>query len=161
MLPPSRSRRIAKWTGLVRLAKWGGMVACVMLVALFVASAWWYVTAWSAGRYYRSFGIGAGVIEVRWAKDPWVGPAMGKWGFSRHRVPMIWTPAVTRGPMSRSTGVHTTIRVPLWLLLLTTATATVLLWRLDRRHLPGHCRQCGYDLRASKKTCPECGTAIA
>ncbi len=142
----------------MRLAKWGGMVACVMLVALFVASAWWYVTAWSSGRYYRSFGICAGVIEVRWAKDPSVGPAMGNWGFSRHGVAMIWTPAVTRGPMPRSPGVYTTIRIPLWILLLITATATVVLWRLDRRPLPGHCRQCGYNLTGNVSgKCPECG----
>lgn len=29
-----------------------------------------------------------------------------------------------------------------------------------RRHPPGHCRQCGYDLRGSKTACPECGRPI-
>ena len=51
---------------------------------------------------------------------------------------------------------------PIWLLLTLAAISTALLWHRDRRTVkPGHCRQCGYDLRASKKICPECGTAIA
>ena len=48
--------------------------------------------------------------------------------------------------------------MPFWCLLVLTAIPTAILWHRDRRTVkPGCCRQCGYDLRASKKVCPECG----
>ena len=53
------------------------------------------------------------------------------------------------------------ISMPLWFLLALAAMPTAILWDRDRRTAkPGLCRQCGYDLRASKKTCPECGSSV-
>ena len=46
-----------------------------------------------------------------------------------------------------------------WLILLwilPPATWLALYWR--RRHEPGCCRKCGYNLRGSSGVCPECGT---
>jgi hypothetical protein len=54
--------------------------------------------------------------------------------------------------------------VPTWLTLLVLAALPS--WRLRsalaRRRLSkvGHCRRCGYDLRATPGRCPECGTTL-
>ena len=50
--------------------------------------------------------------------------------------------------------------VPLWIPLATFAIPTAILLYRDYRRPSGRCLRCGYDLRASKDKCPECGTKI-
>ena len=72
-----------------------------------------------------------------------------------------WNDPIAPGYVDRETNVI----VPLWLVC---APAAVLpaAWirRLVRSRTlakRGHCRSCGYDLRATPGRCPECGTAAA
>jgi hypothetical protein len=55
--------------------------------------------------------------------------------------------------------------LPFWAMTLVIALLplvrlTLAIWRA-RRKPPGHCRQCGYDLRATPERCPECGAVPA
>ena len=55
--------------------------------------------------------------------------------------------------------------IPHWVLILVAAPlAAIWLYRLRdwwlHRHGPGHCMNCGYDLRASHNSCPECGASV-
>ena len=50
--------------------------------------------------------------------------------------------------------------LPTWMFLLVALIPTLVAWRrLCRKHPPGHCLTCGYNLTGlPEPRCPECGT---
>ncbi|HEX4796340.1 MAG TPA: hypothetical protein VH370_21305 [Humisphaera sp.] len=60
---------------------------------------------------------------------------------------------------------HRELRVPFWplaiLLAVPWAVGVIRGRRRRRRFRIGHCAKCGYDMRATPKRCPECGTPTA
>ena len=68
-------------------------------------------------------------------------------------------------PQFGASGTGVLVRIPLWM---PTLLFGYLTWRLRfapanllrRRKKLGLCVKCGYDLRASKDRCPECGSTI-
>ena len=62
-----------------------------------------------------------------------------------------------------TTVTNTVVVIPYWQILLLGAILPAwraASWARRKRIKPGRCRRCGYDLRASKDRCPECGEAI-
>ena len=70
-------------------------------------------------------------------------------------------PFYTKGPP----GTYDVISLPLWIPIISFAVlplhAVMILHRRRKRKKLGLCLGCGYDLRASKDRCPECGEAFA
>ncbi len=56
-------------------------------------------------------------------------------------------------------GGRVLVILPPWVVCLA-AAGMLFAPAMKRRHPPGHCRACGYDLRSSVQRCSECGTAI-
>jgi hypothetical protein len=84
------------------------------------------------------------------------------WGGSRFGFTIgyrTWKGGSAPGAFNGSTF---SIGMPLWIVwaLFLVAPGLWLARRSWRRNPRGLCRQCGYDLRASKGCCPECGMAI-
>ncbi len=141
-LPPSRTRRIAKWTGLV---------VCVVILAVWAVSTQFAVVR---NGQYVSLIIVAGGLTINTGN---ILPGPVGWFTGQ---PMGFDAGFYL-PNAGSFGQGVSVSIPFWLLFTLAAIPTALLWHRDRRTVkPGCCLTCGYDLRASKKICPECGTGI-
>lgn len=136
MTHPSRIRHIAKWSG---------VGVCVVMVVAWGLSLW---GPWAFGK----LSFGPGHVEIYRTSHDFVIliPASGSIS-----VPVVWWPRhVPYGPRMESWI------IPLWLPLALLALPTAYLFWRDRRHPPGHCQGCGYNLTGNESgVCPECGAA--
>ncbi len=143
-LPPSRTRRIAKWTGLV---------VCALFAVTWAANTVIDVTL---QRPPFAFTIVDGLLQFYWSEFIVSPDSLFTSYWHSFDVGVL----LPNGQSLAREFVY--VNMPLWMLLTLAAIPTAILWRRDRRTVkPGCFRQCGYDLRASKKTCPECGTPFA
>jgi len=121
--------------------------------------------AWRPGSYFNRFRTGG-----YWNR--WASPADGQ---PEHRAPGLPVRTIAAhcwhgfGLQRVADGTQSWWRVvmPLWLLTLAAAVLTGFAVRREMKYLRERqrianrrCIACGYDLRASKDRCPECGTPI-
>lgn len=142
---------MAKRNRSVDIAKWVGMLLCVALAVPGVISRWTqFGYECTAVAFYCD--AGAFIVVVPGAVAG-ADPPRGWWRDQANREPFFWPEAGQIGPFRIYT-------LPLWIPFAFFALVTLDLWRKSRRHPPGCCRKCGYDLTGNVSgKCPECGTA--
>ncbi|MCC6908083.1 MAG: hypothetical protein IT430_09100 [Phycisphaerales bacterium] len=130
--------------------KWGGAVLTVLLLVVWVGSAWWQAGVRSHGFYLEVYGGGLSIGVDRWRDDEF------EFWLKDHTFDVWWWFDVTvrPDPFAEVIGY-----IPIWFLLLATGLASGWLWHRDRRRALCLCIKCGYDLRGNASgVCPECGT---
>jgi len=154
------------WQRMRRFLKWAGLLICLLLVPVYVASGFrtfywgWRPWGWNpnAPSGYPATEESRILILENGCLCLYYGPALAEqlgWKVrdsGEHGIDLWPDPA----------DPAVVIGVPLWLLFLLVAAPTGRLWWVDRRRVqPGKCRQCGYDLTGNQSgVCPECGTRV-
>ncbi len=140
-----------------RVLKWAGLVVSGLVLALFVLSQFLVVLHVSKNFDGYIMTMVHGELSLRPCSDfdlsPWVSE-----GWNCARI----TPDLTfRWPYFQRSD-QVTALLPLWLLFLITATATLWLSYIEGRRVPsGLCKKCGYNLTGNVSgVCPECGIKI-
>ena len=156
---------------LFTLASLLSLLLCLATAALWVRSyrvgdeiGWSSRWQWTAGG-----GTARGVILLAWIKEPAPEPGWHHYSFKtppdyRDMEGLDFAPQfagfglqAARQGDSRYYGVF----APLWFIVALELVLPIwcfIRFRRRRRHDSGHCKVCGYDIRASPERCPECGT---
>jgi hypothetical protein len=140
------------------------LLLCVAVVMLWVRSHWYITSVRVITGPPQSYCLAAGQGHLafsEWHHDPPRGK--GRWELSDERIPSElppdryaeFFPGVRNGGAYGHRWLSVSLAYPLILCALLPMRAA---WRARRHRRPGHCRRCGYDLRATPDRCPECGT---
>jgi hypothetical protein len=143
----------------IRFLKWTGVVLTALLMCVWVLSMRWGIVYSTRTDRTRIFGVG--IVRGSSSFDCQEGPLTrptdhGYWVWGGHAPwnPIIWWPC-KRNPFSLPVG--GTFYCPLWIPALAVALVTASVVHRHRTR-PGHCQQCGYNLRGNVSgICPECG----
>lgn len=149
------------------LIKWSGAVVTVVLLVVWVGSAWCYFGIRSMAPGGGSVQLQYGCIEISWIKSLPFNPLnnshidCGTWngGGGPH---MIWKFYRFHEPpiIFRSVG------IPLWPLIIAAGIGVFLMFRTDRRRARiaklNLCPKCGYSRTGlpDDRACPECGSLV-
>jgi hypothetical protein len=143
-----------------RFAKWAGVFVCVVVASTIATSAFFSLSYDGKKSTYYFVGGSIGVIRM-----PSNSGLVPRWHVvKRPFLELGWLPELSwkLGPQAEELFEIKRLEIPVYFFLLAFALPTYILFRRDRRHPPGHCQNCGYDLTGNESgTCPECGTQIA
>lgn len=151
----------------MNLAATLSLVLCVAAAAVLTSNQWLEGSFGRIGSNYSAYVLAAsGTITVyfqrtdagetpRWFGGVWKAPTGATPGrFRWDRLGFGYAVGGTRGGNSIYAWT-----IPDWFLIVAFASWPWIRQRRFARRLPGVCRFCGYDLRATPDRCPECGAA--
>ncbi len=154
IMAPSRTRRIAKWTGLT---------ICMLITLAWVATLRYALSTnfiRVSKRSVATLDLTRGsLVLFQSPAQAWHDRPGSGWLVEprNYRTRQWWPHYRSFQPIPASWMLW----IPLWLPFLAIAIPTAWLWRRDRRHPPGYCRKCGYDLTGNVTgVCSECATEI-
>jgi hypothetical protein len=150
--------RRAMWQSM----KWTGAVVTVLLLVMWVGSAWYACLCTNSG--FSFVDIDSGGFGIHWTNwwslknlEPRTWNAYSKQSSSFH----LWFQFVSK-PFNRYIQMYS-IYIPIWFFALLTAVPTALLFRGDRRRRlrerGNACPKCGYPI-GSSPLCTECGKPV-
>ena len=141
-----------------KVLKWSGTVLCLLISAGYALSFFgWFGLAGpitdctllrGAAHIMRRPYVDGSDHAFGWWWVPLDGSGGAIWGIHHQTNQLRW-------------GALEQWFIPLWIPLAIIALPTAWLWRRDRRHPPGHCQRCGYDLTGNVTgVCSECATKV-